>query len=187
MSVFKRQIKKYSSRVVEKEKYKINEFITAPVVRVVGDDIESKVCDLKEALEISQSMDLDLVEINPNTDPPICKVVNYSKFKYEQGKNQQKMKSGSKKQEVKDIRLSSYIGDHDFDFKLKHAIEFLKKGAQVKVFIIFNYRNLAFKDTGKSVLLKFAQGLEEYGTLEFQPKLEERKMFISVVPKTTKK
>ena len=92
MPVFKRQIKRYSPRVVEKEKYKINEFINSPVVRIVGDDIESRVCDLKEALEIAQSMDLDLVEINANADPPVCKVVNYSKFKYEQDKNQQKMK-----------------------------------------------------------------------------------------------
>lgn len=186
MPVFKRQIKKYSPHVAVKEKYRINELITAPVVRVVGDSIESKICNINEALEIAKNMDLDLVEINANANPPVCKVINYSKFKYEQDKNQQKMKSGSKKQEIKDIRLSSYIGDHDFDFKLKHAVEFLKKGAQVKIFIIFNRRNLSFKSTGEAVLLRFAQGLEEYGNLEFPPKLEERKMFISVVPKSKK-
>jgi len=130
---------------------------------------------------------LDLVEISPNADPPVCKVVDYSKFKYDQKKKQKEIKAKAQKMVVKEIRFGPNTDDHDFNFKLKHAINFLESGAKVKAFVHFRGRTIVFKERGEILLLKFAQQLEEYGKLEQMPKLEGKRMSVIFAPKVIKK
>jgi translation initiation factor IF-3 len=152
----------------------------------VGENIQVGVYPLNEALEISKSQGLDLVEISPNADPPVCKVIDYSKFKYEQKKKEKELKSKAHKVVIKEIRFSPNTDDHDFNFKLKHAQNFLKEGAKVKAYVHFVGRSIVYKERGELLLLKFAQNLEELAKVEEMPKLEGKRMFLILTPKNIK-
>jgi len=138
---------------------------------------------LREALDIADQQDLDLVEISPTANPPVCKVMDYKKFLYEQKKKQKEIKAKTAKVIVKEIRLGPNIDDHDFNFKLKHAEKFLQDGAKVKVDVFFKGRSIIYKDKGEVVLLRFAQELEEFGKVERLPKLEGKRMIMIIAPK----
>lgn len=154
-----------------------------PEVRVVGEGIEQGVYPVQKALEMAQEMDLDLVEISPNAKPPVCKIINYKKFLYEQKKKQKELKSKQSKVVIKEIRFGPNTDDHDFDFKLNHAKKFLSDGAKLKAFVFFKGRTIVFKDRGEILLLRFAQELEEYGVVEQMPDLQGKKMTIIINPK----
>jgi translation initiation factor IF-3 len=158
-------------------------------LRVVGENIEggNLVMDLDDALSLSRKLELDLVEISPNVVPPICKIVDYQKFIYEEKKRLKKIKANTVKVEVKEIRFTPNTDDHDFNFKLKHAIKFLSAGNKLKAFVFFKGRSIIYKDQGQILLLKLAAQLEEYGTVELMPKLEGRRMTIMFAPKSQKK
>jgi len=153
------------------------------VVRVVGENIEPGIYNIKEAIELAEDQGLDLVEISPKASPPVCKIVDYKKFLYERKKKQKEIKAKTAKVVVKEIRLGPNIDDHDFNFKLKHAIKFLQDGAKVKVDVFFKGRMIIYKEKGEVVLLKFAQELEEYGKVERLPKLEGKRMIMIIAPK----
>ena len=138
---------------------------------------------LKEALDIADEQGLDLVEISPTANPPVCKVIDYKKFLYELKKKQKEIKAKTAKVVVKEIRLGPHTDEHDFNFKLKHAIKFLEDGAKVKVDVFFKGRNIIYKEKGEIILLKFAQELEEFGKVEQLPKLEGKRMIMIVTPK----
>ena len=163
--------------------HKINEFITAPMVRVVGDNLEPQILSLREALSLSEQFELDLVEISPQANPPVCKIMDYQKFLYEQKKKQKEIKAKSAKIVVKEIRLGPHTDDHDFDFKVNHAMKFLKDGCKVKVDVFFKGRMIVYKDQGELILLKFAQAVEEFGKPEQLPKLEGKRMIMILNPK----
>ena len=156
-------------------------------MRIVGDSIESKVVPLLEALKIAKGLELDLVEISPNAEPPVCKVIDYSKFKYEQKKKQKEIKAKAQKAVLKEIRFGPNTDDHDFDFKLKHAINFLKEGSKVKAYVQFVGRAIVYKERGEVLLLKFAQALEDYAKVEQMPMLEGKRMQLMLVPKPNMK
>ncbi len=163
--------------------HKINEKITAPVVRVVGENVEAGIFNIREARAIADNLDLDLVEISPTANPPVCKVIDYKKFLYEQKKKQKEIKAKTAKIVIKEIRLGPNTDDHDFNFKLNHAKKFLQDGAKVKVDVFFKGRSIIYKDKGEIILLKFAQELEEYGKVERLPKLEGKRMIMIIMPK----
>jgi len=142
---------------------------------------------LSEALRIAEEMGLDLVEIAPNVDPPICKVVEYQKFLYEKKKKEKETKAKTAKSVLKEIRFGPNTDDHDFNFKVKHGIKFLEEGAKVKAYVHFKGRSIAYKEKGEIILLKFAQALEEYGKVEMLPKLEGNRMFLHMIPLPKKK
>ena len=167
--------------------HRINERIRALQVRLVGDNVTVGVLATSEALKIAQEQELDLVEISPTADPPVCKVIDYKKFLYEKKKKEKEMKANSKQSEVKEIRFTPGTDDHDFDFKAKHAENFLKDGNKVKAYVQFKGRAIQFKERGELVLLKFAERLAEVGQPEALPKLEGKRMFLMLTPKTTKK
>lgn len=169
--------------VKKEDPNKINEFITAPVVRVVGEDIETGIYQLRDALAMADAQELDLVEISPKANPPVCKIMDYKKFLFEQKKKQKEMKAKTAKIVVKEIRLGPNIDEHDFNFKLKHAMNFLQDGAKVKVDVFFKGRSIVYKEKGEYVLLKFAQDLEEYGKVEQLPRLEGKRMIMIITPK----
>jgi len=156
-------------------------------VRVVGENVEVGIYDIQQAISMAQNQDLDLVEISPKADPPVCKIIDYSKFKYEQKKKQKEIKAKAQKTVLKEIRFGPNTDDHDFNFKLKHAIKFLEEGAKVKAYVHFVGRTIVFKERGEILLLKFAQQLEEYGKVEQLPKLEGKRMAIFISPKVGKK
>ncbi|MBQ9638419.1 MAG: translation initiation factor IF-3 [Bacteroidales bacterium] len=169
---------------VKKEpEHRINENITAPVVRVVCEGRETAIHPIKEALRIAYDQGLDLVEISPNATPPVCKVIEYQKYLYEQKRKQKEIKAKSNKITVKEIRLSPQTDDHDFEFKLNHAIRFLKEGNKVKVDVFFRGRAIIYKDQGEAILLKFAEALLEYGKPEVMPRLEGKRMLMIIAPK----
>lgn len=153
------------------------------MVRVVGEGMEPKILSLRDALALAESMELDLVEISPQVNPPVCKIMDYQKFLYDQKKKQKDIKAKSAKVVIKEIRLGPQTDNHDFDFKVNHAIRFLKEGCKVKVDVFFKGRSIVYKDQGELILLKFAQALEEYGKLEQMPKLEGKRMIIVINPK----
>ena len=157
------------------------------MVRLVGEGIETNIYPVKEALRIAEGMGLDLVEISPDANPPVCKVMDYKKFVFDQKKKQKEIKSNASKMVVKEIRLGPQTDDHDFEFKLNHARRFLQDGNKVRVEVLFRGRSIVYKDQGEIMLLKFAQELEEYGKVEAMPKLEGKRMLMLVSPKTTKK
>ncbi|MCD4746805.1 MAG: translation initiation factor IF-3 [Bacteroidales bacterium] len=167
----------------KQELYRINQRITAPVVRVVGDNVDTGIYQLREALNIADELELDLVEISPNANPPVCKVIDYRKYLYEQKKRQKEIKAKTAKVVVKEIRLGPNTDDHDFNFKLKHAIKFLEDGAKVKVDVFFKGRSIIYKERGEIILLKFAQELADYGKVERMPKLEGKRMIMIITPK----
>ncbi|MFY0594530.1 translation initiation factor IF-3 [Roseivirga sp.] len=179
--------RRYPPRGRVEEPYKVNGRITATEVRVVGENVEPGVFPLSKALEMSRGQGLDLVEISPKAVPPVCKIIDYSKFKYEQKKKQKEIKAKAAKTVLKEIRFGPNTDDHDFEFKLKHAINFLKEGAKVKAYVHFKGRTIVYKERGEILLLKFAQALEEYAKVEQLPKLEGKRMFLFLSPKAGKK
>ncbi len=164
--------------------HRINNRITAPQVRLVGDNIEQPmVVSLREALRKADEMGLDLVEISPKADPPVCRIVDYSKFLYQQKKKAKEIKSKIVKVVVKEIRFGPNTDDHDYNFKLKHAENFLKEGAKVKAYVFFRGRQIVFKDQGEILLLRFATDLEEWAKVEQMPRLEGKRMILILAPK----
>jgi translation initiation factor IF-3 len=170
----------------DKPKFWINEQIRAREIRLVGDNVEEGVYSKEEALEIAKAQELDLVEIFPNGNPPVCKVIDYGKFLYEQKKKQKELKAKSAKTVLKEVRFTPNTDDHDFNFKLNHAINFLKDGAKVKAFVHFKGRAIVHKERGELLLLRFAKELESYGKIEKLPKLEGKRMTIFINPKGSK-
>ncbi len=167
--------------------HRINEQIRVPKVRLVGENIENPgIYSIDEALKIAEKANLDLVEIAPYVDPPVCRVMDYQKFLYEQKKKAKEQKAKSAKIEVKEIRFSPHTDEHDFEFKKNHAIKFLKEGAKIKAHVFFKGRTILFKEQGEIVLLRLAAELEEYGKVEQLPKLEGKRMTIVISPKKTK-
>ncbi|MEW6470525.1 MAG: translation initiation factor IF-3 [Bacteroidota bacterium] len=161
----------------------INEKIKARTVRVVGEGIEQGVFPIEKALQIARDAGVDLVEIAPTADPPVCKVIDYKKFLYDQKKKQKEIKAKSQKVVVKEIRFGPQTDEHDFNFKKNHAIKFLKEGAKVKAFVFFKGRSIVFKEQGELLLLRFANELEEYAKAEQLPLLEGKKMIMIMAPK----
>ncbi|MCQ2050636.1 MAG: translation initiation factor IF-3 [Bacteroidaceae bacterium] len=166
-----------------KNQYKINDQIIARQVRIVGDNIESRVVPIKEALRIADEMELDLVEISPNAQTPVCKIVDYSKFLYQIKMKQKEQKKKQVVIDVKEIRFGPQTDDHDYNFKLKHAIGFLQEGNKVKAYVFFKGRSIVFKEQGEDILGRFSADLEEYGKLEQKPILEGKRMSIILAPK----
>ena len=167
--------------------HRINNRITAPQVRLVGDNIEQPmVVSLREALRKADEMGLDLVEISPKADPPVCRIVDYSKFLYQQKKKAKEIKSKIVKVVVKEIRFGPNTDDHDYNFKLKHAENFLKEGAKVQAYVFFRGRQIVFKEQGEILLLRFATDLEEWAKVEQMPRLEGKRMILILAPKPKK-
>ncbi|WP_092982706.1 translation initiation factor IF-3 [Robiginitalea myxolifaciens] len=170
-----------------KNPHNINDKITAPKVRLVGDNVEMGVYSIREALEKAEEIGLDLVEISPSADPPVCKIMDYKKFLYEQKKRDKALKAKASKVVIKEIRFGPNTDDHDYDFKKKHAEKFLKEGAKLKAYVFFKGRSIVYKDKGEILLLRLAQELEDYGKVEQMPKLEGKRMTMFIAPKTVKK
>jgi len=152
----------------------------------VGDNIESKIMSLSEALSLADEMELDLVEISPNADPPVCKIIDYQKFLYQQKKKQKEIKANAAKIVVKEIRFGPNTDDHDYNFKLKHAINFLEEGAKVRAYVFFKGRSILFKEHGEKLLARFVNDLEDYGKVDQMPRLEGKRMIIILSPKKKK-
>lgn len=178
-----------NNRFVKKNKegeHLINDEITAKEVRLVGENVEQGVYSITEALRMANGLDLDLVEISPNAEPPVCRIMDYQKFLYQQKKKQKEAKAKSVKTVVKEIRFGPQTDDHDYNFKLRHAISFLQDGAKVKAFVFFKGRSIVFKEQGEVLLLRFATDLEEYGKVDQLPVLEGKRMIIMLSPKSKK-
>ncbi|MEL4457414.1 translation initiation factor IF-3 [Lutimonas vermicola] len=171
---------------MKEDLHKINHKIDAPEVRLVGDNVETGIYPIREAREIANELDLDLVEISPKASPPVCKIIEYKKFLYEQKKREKALKSKASKVVVKEIRFGPNTDEHDFEFKKKHAIKFLESGAKLKAYVFFKGRSIVFKDQGQILLLRLAQELEEYGTVEQMPKLEGKRMTMFIASKKKK-
>ena len=171
----------------QQQEHRTNHMIRVPQVRLVGDNVEVGIYSTAEAQRIANDQGLDLVEISPQADPPVCKVIDYNKFLYEKKKREKDMKAKSKVSEVKEIRFTPNTDDHDFDFKSKHAHNFLKDGNKVKAYVQIKGRAIMFKERGELLLLKFAERLVDVGTLESMPKLEGKRMFAIFAPKSQKK
>ena len=165
-----------------KNQYRINEQIRVREVRIVGDG-DSTVVPTREALDMARNQGVDLVEISPNANPPVCRLIDYSKFLYQQKKRQKEMKAKQVKVEAKEIRFGPQTDEHDYQFKLKHAMEFLQEGNKVRACVFFRGRSILFKEQGEVLLLRFANDLEEYGKVEGMPSLEGKKMFLYLAPK----
>ena len=165
-----------------KNQYRINEQIRSREVRVVGDS-GSTVVPTRQALDMARDQGVDLVEISPNANPPVCRLIDYSKFLYQQKKRAKEMKAKQVKVEVKEIRFGPQTDEHDYQFKLKHAKEFLEDGNKVRAYVFFRGRSILFKEQGEVLLLRFANDLEEYGKVEHMPSLEGKKMFLYLAPK----
>lgn len=181
-----------------KNKFRVNRSITLPKIRLVGDDMEAiseaagktitpDVYDTREVLKWAQEMEMDLVEISPKADPPVCKITDFNKFIYEKKKKEKEIKSKASKTVVKEIRFGPNTDDHDFDFKLKHAMKFLEEGAKVKAYVHFRGRTIVFKDRGELLLLRFLKALEDFGAAEELPRMEGRRMNVIISPKKKKK
>ena len=161
----------------------INDEIRASEVRLVGDNVEQGIYPIDEALKIAEEQELDLILIAPQAEPPVCRVMDYQKFKFQQRKHAKEQKAKSTKLVVKEIRFGPQTDEHDYNFKLKHAIGFLKEGAKVKSYVFFKGRSILFKEQGEVLLLRFANDLEEYGKLDQMPVLEGKRMTIMLSPK----
>ena len=165
-----------------KNQYRVNEQIRVREVRIVGEN-GSEVVPTRTALDMAHQKGVDLVEISPNAQPPVCRLIDYSKFLYQQKKHQKEMKQKQVKVEVKEIRFGPQTDEHDYQFKLKHAREFLNEGNKVRAYVFFRGRSILFKEQGEVLLLRFANDLEEFGKVEQMPKLEGKKMFLYLAPK----
>ncbi|MFV0531714.1 MAG: translation initiation factor IF-3 [Flavobacteriales bacterium] len=168
---------------MKEDQHRINEKITAQEVRLVGDNVEVGVYNLKKALEKADELGLDLVEISPKAVPPVCKIIEYKKYLYEQKKKQKELKSKQSKIVIKEVRFGPQTDDHDYEFKKKHAEKFLKDGAKLKAYVFFKGRSIIFKDQGEILLLRLAQDLEKWGKVESMPKLMGKRMTIMIAPK----
>lgn len=166
--------------------HRLNREITATHVRITGDNVESEVIEIEKALAMAEELEVDLVEISPNANPPVARLVDYNKFLYEKKKRDKEQKAKSKQSEIKEIRFTPNTDDHDFEFKAKHAIKFLQDGDKVKCFVQFKGRGILFQDRGELLLLRFAEKLAEYGSLESMPKLEGKRMLVIFTPKKKK-
>ena len=162
--------------------YATNEQIRAKEVRLVGDNVEQGVYPIDKARKMAAEMELDLIEISPNAEPPVCRILDYQKFLYQQKKRQKEQKAKAAKVVVKEIRFGPQTDDHDYNFKLKHAIGSLKEGSKVKAYVFFRGRSILFKEQGEVLLLRFANDLEEYGKVEMMPVLEGKRMTIMLTP-----
>lgn len=167
--------------------HRINHFIRVPQVRLVGENVEIGVYPTQQAMKMAQEQALDLVEISPNADPPVCKIIDYNKFLYDKKRKEKEQKAKQKTSEVKEIRFTPNTDDHDFDFKSKHAYSFLQEGNKVKAYVQFKGRAIQFKDRGELLLLKFAERLAEVGALESLPKMDGKRMIAIFAPKAKKK
>lgn len=174
-------------RKEQQQEHRTNQMIRVPQVRLVGENIEVGIYSIQDAQRIAQEQGLDLVEISPNADPPVCRIIDYNKFLYEKKKKDKEMKAKAKQSEVKEIRFTPNTDDHDFNFKAKHAEEFLREGNKVKAYVQFRGRAIQFKDRGELLLLKFAERLSEFGVLEGMPKMEGKRMLAIWAPKSQKK
>ena len=174
-------------RKEQQQEHRTNNMIRVPQVRLVGENVTVGVYPTTEALKMAQDQALDLVEISPNADPPVCKIIDYNKFLYEKKRKEKEMKAKSKASEVKEIRFTPNTDDHDFDFKAKHAEKFLKDGDKVKAYVQFKGRAIQFRERGELLLLKFAERLNEVGVLEGMPKMEGKRMLAIWAPKPQKK
>ena len=175
-------------RRVEKENpNRINNEITAPMVRIVGDNVEPNlVVPIKQAIAMADEMELDLIEISPNAEPPVCRIADYQKFLYQQKRKAKEIKAKQVKVVIKEIRFGPQTDDHDYNFKLKHAENFIKEGAKVKASVFFRGRSIVFKEQGEILLLRFATDLEEIAKVELMPKLDGKKMNMILAPKSKK-
>ncbi|NNE28634.1 MAG: translation initiation factor IF-3 [Saprospiraceae bacterium] len=183
---------------IEKPRFRINQYIRIPEIRLVGDNfeeisnaagrkLEPGVYRTRDAQDWAMAMDLDLVEISPKADPPVCRIIDYKKFLYQKKKKEKEIKAKAVKTVIKEIRFGPNTDDHDFDFKLRHAKKFLEEGSKVKAYVHFRGRTIVFKDRGQLLLLKFLKELEDYGAAEALPKMEGRRMIVVVAPHKTKK
>lgn len=166
--------------------HRLNDEIDVPEVRVVGEGIEAGVYPTRTAIQMAQEREVDLVEINAQAQPPVCRIIDYNKFLYEKKKKDKEQKAKAKQSEIKEIRFTPNTDDHDFDFKSKHAEKFLQEGDKVKCYVQFRGRSIMFQERGELMLLKFAERLSEVGTLESMPKMEGRRMIAIFVPKKKK-
>ena len=166
-----------------KDANNINENIRAREVRLVGDNVTPGIYTIQQARQIADELELDLVEISAQADPPVCKVLDYQKYLYQQKKKQKEIKAKASKVVVKEIRFGPQTDDHDYNFKLKHAMGFLSEGAKVKAYVFFKGRSILFKEQGEVLLLRFANDLEDYGKVEQMPLLEGKRMIIMIAPK----
>lgn len=172
-----------NDRNAKQDPYITNEHIRAREVRLVGDNVEPGIYPIQEALRLAREKELDLIEISPTAEPPVCKILDYQKYLYQQKKRQKEQKAKATKVVVKEIRFGPQTDDHDYNFKLKHAIGFLQEGAKVKAYVFFKGRSILFKEQGEVLLLRFANDLEEYGKVEQMPVLEGKRMIIMLSPK----
>lgn len=179
----RRKKKPFRGRVRQEDPHRINEKINVDVIRIVGENVEPAVMSTSDALKLAREMELDLVEISPKADPPVCRIVEYKKFLYDQKKKQKEIKAKQQKVTVKEIRFGPNTDDHDFQFKLKHARKFLEEGSKLKAYVFFRGRTIVFKERGEILLLKFAQELEDVGAIEQMPKLEGKRMTVMFNPK----
>ena len=170
-------------RVIRENPHRINDFIRVSEVRLVGDNVEIGVYSTDKAKDLARELGLDLVEISPNAEPPVCKIIDYRKFLFEKKKKEKEIKAKTQKTVIKEIRFGPNTDDHDFEFKAKHGEKFLKEGSKVRAFVFFRGRSIVFKDRGELLLLTLAQRLEEFGAVEQLPKLEGKKMAIVIAPK----
>ena len=175
--------KKNFVRREDTAKHRINEKIRADEIRLVMEGTEPKIMSVREAMKLAEEAELDLVEISPKANPPVCKILDYRKFLYNQKKREKELKAKQSKVVIKEIRFGPNTSDHDYEFKKKHAIEFLQSGAKVKAFVFFRGRSIVFKDKGEILLLRLAQDLEEYGKVEHMPSMDGKKMNITIAPK----
>jgi len=169
-------------RVIKEDKHRINKKITSEELRLVGDNVEIGVYKLSQALALANEQNLDLVEISPKAVPPVCKIMDYKKFLYEQKKREKALKSKAAKVVVKEIRFGPNTDEHDYNFKKKHAEKFLNEGAKLKAFVFFKGRSIIFKEQGQILLLRLAQDLEKIGKVEQMPKLEGKRMIMFIAP-----
>nr|WP_258543816.1 translation initiation factor IF-3 [Parvicella tangerina] len=176
----------YRGRRDTSDQHRINERIRIPEIRLVGDNVEGGVMPTAKALQIANEMELDLVEISPNAKPPVCKIIDYKKFLYEQKKKQKELKAKQQKVTVKEIRFGPNTDDHDFEFKLNHAKKFLSEGAKLKVYVFFKGRTIVYKDRGEILLLRFAQEVEDLAVVEQMPQMNGKKMIMLFAPKKKK-
>lgn len=172
-----------NSRNQKEDAHRINQAIRAKEIRLVGDNVEQGIFSTSEALQIADKLELDLVEISPNAEPPVCKIMDYQKFIYQQKKKQKEAKANSVKVVVKEIRFGPQTDDHDYNFKLKHAINFLEEGSKVKAYVFFKGRSIVFKEQGEVLLLKMATDLEDIAKVDQLPALEGKKMIMMLSPK----
>jgi translation initiation factor IF-3 len=171
----------------QQQEHRTNHMIRVPEVRLVGENIEPGIYSYADAQKMAQDQQLDLVEISPGANPPVCKIIDYNKFLYDEKKKKKEMKAKSKTSEVKEVRFTPNTDDHDFEFKCKHAEKFLLDGNKVKAHVQFKGRAIMFKERGELLLLKFADRLKDVGALEGMPKMEGKRMLVMFAPKSQKK